>query len=556
MNQVSTPLFCAALVFAGIGLVWPLAANATVVLVGGHLPVCTSMSPSQCQAEPDWPSEARAEDHFLLDAERIEAWQSRAVDIFSEQDINAWTRLLKTIAAANPEQVLSRRELGAQIRQHDESQLEDRADDRQWNHLFDHFQRPISGQPEQVRLADSQNRHAVEVFERVVALAADISGKERPLIAVSTASARDPYDALDFYLQAFAQAGAEVVWLPLDAAVRAARDNNACDRLADYQALELGSFRRDRVWPERFAEQQVFCANPSTGLAMVSAIDGLFINGGDQWLTLHAFRDENSEPTPELQRLLERLNTGELLIGGTSAGAAVQSGADMISNGSNLAALRDGAIASPPPPPGCERSGHCPEGLRGDSLTWHPAGGLGTVTDAIVDTHFSERHRQLRLSRLLMDSQRTLGIGVDETTALVLHRSHGEALFEVVGAGAAWLVDASQAELTPRQGSGRHLDVIRNISLLSLPAGSAGVWPVDMPAVVATAENRDLTCTPLDQSPSFNRWINQRLTDAASTRCMSVANAFRALVTEIQTDESFRRFQLDIVPDDLTNTTP
>ncbi len=495
-------------------------------------------------------------DHFLVDAKRIEAWQSSAAGVFSEQDIDAWTRLLQAIAEANPKQALSRRELGAQIRQHDESRLEDRADDRQWNHLFDHFQRPTSGQPEQVRLADSQNRHAVEVFERVVALAADISGKERPVIAVSTASARDPYDALDFYLHAFAEAGAEAVWLPLDAAVRAARDNDACDQLADYQARELGSFRRDEVWPERFAEQQAFCASPSAGLAMVSAIDGLFINGGDQWLTLHAFRHEDGEATLELRRLLERLNKGQLLIGGTSAGAAVQSGADMISNGSNLAGLRDGAIASPPPPPGCERSGNCPEGLRGDSLTWHPAGGLGTVTDAIVDTHFSERHRQLRLSRLLMDSQRTLGVGVDETTALVLRRDHGEAHFEVVGAGAAWLVDASQAKLTRRQGSGRHLDAIHNISLLSLPAGSVGAWPVDLPATEAVATNPGMTCTPLDQWPSFSSWINQRATDVGSTQCLSVVDAYQALLTEFRTDRTLRRFQLDIVPDDPTDQVP
>ncbi|MGY6631938.1 MAG: cyanophycinase [Wenzhouxiangella sp.] len=548
MNRVFVPLFYAVIVFAGASLAWPVAASAAVVLVGGHMPLCTSISPQHCQGAPTWSSEARTGDRFLVDAERIQSWRSSGAELFSEQDIDAWTRLLETIDEANPRQALSRRELAAQIRQHDEFQLEPRADDRQWNHLFDHFQQPIGGQLEQVQLTDSQNRHAVDIFKQVVAIAADISGKERPVIAVSTASARDPYDALDFYLDAFSQAGAEVVWLPLDAAVRAARDDNACDRLAEYQSRELGSFQRDRVWPERFAEQRRFCANPSAGLTLASRIDGLFINGGDQWLTLHAFKDRDGQATPELLRLLKRLEEGQLLIGGTSAGAAVQSGADMISNGSNLAALRDGAMASPPPPPGCERSGQCPEGLRGDSLTWHPAGGLGTVPKAIVDTHFSERHRQLRLARLLLDSGRTLGIGVDETTALVLRQNHGEANFEVIGAGAAWLVDVSQAELTRQEQAALPRDVIGNVTLLSLPAGTAGAWPIDVPAAERVATSPASDCSPSNQWPSFNDWINQSLT-GGSTQCLSVANTFQALLTEIQVKAPLRRFQLDIVPE-------
>jgi len=48
------------------------------------------------------------------------------------------------------------------------------------------------------------------IYRAFVAMAREVSGRERPRLLVSTASGRDPYAAIDFYLALFAQAGAEV----------------------------------------------------------------------------------------------------------------------------------------------------------------------------------------------------------------------------------------------------------------------------------------------------------------------------------------------------------
>lgn len=484
-------------------------AQTRVMLAGGHLPVCTSMSDSQCSGSPNWAEDALDGHRYRIDTDGLRRW-TEAVEASDDQRLaREWLHLLVHLrddtGPWRERGDLTRQIRDARLRFPNEpdrvdilgESLYQRADDRQWMRLLDHFQQPVEERREQVMLEASLNGDAVAVFKHFVSMAAAVSDRKRPLIAVSTASSRDPYDALDFYLQVFEQAGAEVIWLPLDAAVRYARQNSDCGRLATYQASELGSHDRYRVWHEHFKQQLEFCRDSDAGLEILDQIDGLFLNGGDQWLTLHAFRNAAGKPTPELERLLARLKADELVLGGTSAGAAVQAGPNMISNGGNREALTSAASASPPPPPGCQRSRRCPEGLSGDSLTYHPPGGLGSIPFAIVDTHFSERQRQLRLMRLLTDSDQRFGIGVDETTALVISPV-AEARFrlEVIGAEAAWLFDrtVSDRALVHRMASGAVWTVDFNQSS-----------PIELEEVTT-----ELPCRAFDWSRSFNELIAGR----------------------------------------------
>jgi len=71
------------------------------------------------------------------------------------------------------------------------------------------------------------------------------------------------------------------------------------------------------------------------------------LNGGDQSLTRKVMYDDNGKPYPWTQAI----RTRPLLIG-TSAGTAIQSGGEnqagkvaMITNGTSLSALREGAHA-------------------------------------------------------------------------------------------------------------------------------------------------------------------------------------------------------------------
>jgi cyanophycinase len=111
-----------------------------------------------------------------------------------------------------------------------------------------------------------------------------------------------------------------------------------------------------------------------------------------------------------LETLLHRRWQAGLVVGGTSAGAAVMSEV-MI-------------VGSPGPP-----------GVRTASVTLRS--GLGFAPHLIVDQHFSQRRRLGRLLTAVAQHPDLLGLGIDEDTAVVLR---GQAC-EVIGSGSITVVD-------------------------------------------------------------------------------------------------------------------
>jgi len=133
---------------------------------------------------------------------------------------------------------------------------------------------------------------------------------------------------------------------------------------------------------------------------------GVFMTGGDQLRLCGLLAD-----TPFMERLRQRVQRGEISLGGTSAGAAVM-GHHMIAGGS---------------------SGECPNRALVDM-----AAGLGFVPEAIVDQHFHNRNRFTRLLSALAMHPDRLGLGIDEDTCALFER---DGTVRVVGRGTVTIVD-------------------------------------------------------------------------------------------------------------------
>lgn len=164
--------------------------------------------------------------------------------------------------------------------------------------------------------------------------------------------------------------------------------------------------------------------------------DGIFMSGGDQSRLMDILWD-----TPAYRSLHQAFHMNACCIGGTSAGAAVMS-RHMIAQG--------------------------PAVLRPSKEAVDTDIGLGFLSQAVVDQHFSERRRLARLLSTLALRPDLLGVGIDEDTALVIER--GEAI-EVIGKGSVTLVDPSQM-----QSNVGELDSLEQIEMLGvqlhlLPAG-------------------------------------------------------------------------------------
>lgn len=147
-------------------------------------------------------------------------------------------------------------------------------------------------------------------------------------------------------------------------------------------------------------------ANSEENCARVSAADVIIFTGGDQLRLSSIFGG-----TKFHRLLLEKYQDEEIVIAGTSAGAAASS-KNMIYQGSSKDALLKGEV----------------------KIT----GGLGFIDGVIVDTHFVQRGRIGRLLYAAASNPGILGIGLGEDTGLYI--SNGSRM-EAIGSGMVILVD-------------------------------------------------------------------------------------------------------------------
>lgn len=73
------------------------------------------------------------------------------------------------------------------------------------------------------------------------------------------------------------------------------------------------------------------------------------------------------------------------------------------------------------------------------------APGLGLIKNVIIDQHFAQRGRIGRLLVAIAENPESLGIGIDEDTAIVVSK---EGEFRVTGSGAVYVIDGSSITYT------------------------------------------------------------------------------------------------------------
>lgn len=177
-------------------------------------------------------------------------------------------------------------------------------------------------------------------------------------------------------------------------------------------------------------------------VSQIAEADGIFITGGDQTRLMTCLWE-----SPAFQALHRAFYLNGACVGGTSAGAAVMS-RHML------------ALGTPTPAP------------QKDTVSTDI--GLGFVANAIVDQHFSQRHRLSRLLSALAQRPDLLGVGIDEDTALIIepHQS-----VEIVGKGSVTLVDPRRMRSNRDSIDDNDKLEMLGLQLHVLPAGSRYMLP-------------------------------------------------------------------------------
>jgi len=154
------------------------------------------------------------------------------------------------------------------------------------------------------------------------------------------------------------------------------------------------------------SRQDVFEADAE---ALLDGVTGVFITGGDQMRLVSVLGGTNFA-----QRLSEMVSETDIVVAGTSAGAAGMS-ASMIVRGESTPHPHKNSVRLSP--------------------------GLSFLKNIIIDQHFTERGRISRLITAVSYNPYNLGIGIDENTAIILDN---EGILEVFGKGTVTIVDGSQ----------------------------------------------------------------------------------------------------------------
>jgi cyanophycinase len=182
------------------------------------------------------------------------------------------------------------------------------------------------------------------------------------------------------------------------------------------QASELPETGPETValW-KKFGAANAQVIQPTDVAAATSAINDaslIWFPGGDQTKLAKAWAGTG---VPELIR--RRYEQGAT-VAGTSAGAAIMSKVMITGDGMDLQAIT--------------------------SKKTDVAEGFGLWPTVIVDQHFLKRQRTNRLVSAVLDHPELVGIGIDESTAVVVQGSR----FEVLGKSAVVVVDARKAKVT------------------------------------------------------------------------------------------------------------
>lgn len=214
-------------------------------------------------------------------------------------------------------------------------------------------------------------QESMDVLKRVVAE----TGRQDPIIEVITTATSIPDEVRKDYEDAFNSMG-----------------------LKNYDTMHID--RRED-------------ANDRKYLDRIKSADAVLFSGGDQ-----AKLSEVLGGTDFHKVLCDRFMEGNLVIAGTSAGAAAMSDT-MILSGSSKDALIKGEL----------------------ELT----AGFGFLKGVVVDTHFTQRGRFGRLIQAVSTNPKLLGIGLGEDTSAIIKNGYE---MEIFGSGLVVVVDGNSINHT------------------------------------------------------------------------------------------------------------
>lgn len=450
-----------------------------LMMMGSQLELCSSMQSDKCDT-PSWiqANDMRTARLFQLsDVRRKEATRQAIWPKEREEISQQLATALEEMATYFGRGVVPEYRFVERLRSRAYQTLLMELSEAEYQRLLDNLELRHADGLHEVASLEHSSATTRDMVEEFVAMLKPFVRNGKPRIALVTAAARNSFEPIERYTGIFEQAGADVTWLPIDATVSRAQAAGRCTELEQLRRTMHGTYDRDRVNPQRHAQQQDFCANDTAWESILGQAHGVFFVDGRADNLRDAFIVDQ-EPTRLMRVLLGRYLEGSLVIGAEGEASAALVAANMITNGTSREALNEGAFARHAPPEMCDLDNSCPRDLGPNSLTYEPLGGLGVFNFGLVDTRMSQAGRQVRMLRTAQVTGAALAIGIDENTALQVNTARG--YFQVIGDNGVFVGENVQGSDILLGASFHYLrhgstgDITRqglsNIKLASLPS--------------------------------------------------------------------------------------
>ena len=264
-----------------------------LVLAGGALKTCSSMSTKNCSSSSQFKS-GKADVLYEINQQSLRRYQELA-NKYSQSNDSLYSKLVN-INSSGGGRLYTKNALLDALNDAGFSNSDIRAlSDTDYFILLDALEAQQLDEKgnrlqEQVSLANTKAKASVDIYTAFIEAAhakrqAKIAEKVnadtsvRTTIGIVTASSRDPFEAVDFYTGVFQQPNVEVIWIPLTPAFQQAvyvesLGGQGCNNLAFFRA-QHSLFDKERLYPERTSKQRSWCEDNQLAMNTLSSLDGL-----------------------------------------------------------------------------------------------------------------------------------------------------------------------------------------------------------------------------------------------------------------------------------------